>query len=101
MPKSHAIFFIVHVYLLFRRKRIVSLSFGRDVRTHLAVAFFKVSGPPDFHIKLGATRLVPCPRTQQANFPAYSPQNTLNAERQAGKLWILFFRVFWYDSTSE
>ena len=24
---------------------------------------------------------------------------SLNAERQAGKLWIPFFKVFWYDST--
>ena len=30
--------------------------------------------------------------------PACSPLNPLNAERQAGKLWILFFKVFWIDS---
>ena len=42
---------------------------------------------------------MPCPRTQQANLPACSPQSPLNAERQAGKLWMPFFKVFWYDST--
>ena len=48
----------------------------------------------------GAFRCVPYPRTQQANLPTCSPQHLLNAERQAGKLWILLFlKVFWYDST--
>ena len=42
---------------------------------------------------------MPCPRTQQANLPACSPQPPINAERQAGKLQIPFFKVFWYDST--
>ena len=42
---------------------------------------------------------MPCPRTQQANLPACSPQPPLNAERQAGKLRMPFFKVFWYDST--
>ena len=41
------------------------------------------TGPLVFHIKVGASRQVSCPRTQQANLPACSP---LNAERQAGKL---------------
>ena len=49
--------------------------------------------------KGGASRKVPCPRTQQANLPACSPQPPLNAERQAGKLRMSFFKVFWYDST--
>ena len=48
--------FIVHVYPTFARKRIVSLSFGRDVRTRLGVAISEVSGPPVFHIKAGASR---------------------------------------------
>ena len=86
-------------YSPFTRKRIVSLYFGRDVRTRLGVAIFEVSGPPVFHIKAEASRQVPCPRTQQANVPACSPQPPINAERQAGKLWIPFFKVFWYDST--
>ena len=43
--------------------------------------------------------LVLCPRTQQANLPPCSPQHLLTAERQAGKLWIPFLKVFWYDST--
>ena len=42
---------------------------------------------------------MPCPRTQQANLPACSPQPPLNAERQAWKLRMPFFKVFWYDST--
>ena len=42
---------------------------------------------------------MPCPRTQQANLPACSLQPPINAERQAGKLWIPFFKVFWDDST--
>ena len=42
---------------------------------------------------------MPCPRTQQANLPACSPHYPLNPERQAGMLWIPFFKVFWYDST--
>ena len=49
--------------------------------------------------KGGAFRSVPCPRTQQANLPACSPQPPINAERQAGKLQMPFFKVFWYDST--
>ena len=57
------------------------------------------TGPPVFHIKAGVSRLVPCSRTQQANLPACSPQPPLNAEHQARKLWIPFFKVFWYDLT--
>ena len=46
-------FFICHIYPPFTRKRIVSLYFGREVRTRLGVAFFEVYGPPVFHIKVG------------------------------------------------
>ena len=42
---------------------------------------------------------MPCPRTQQANLPACSPQPPINAERHAGKLRMPFLKVFWYDST--
>ena len=42
---------------------------------------------------------MPCPRTQQANLPACSQQPPINAEHQAGKLQIPYFKVFWYDST--
>ena len=42
---------------------------------------------------------MPCPKTQQANLPACSPQPPINAERQAGKLRMPFFKVFWYDLT--
>ena len=48
-------FYIVHVYS-FLRKQIVSLLFERDVRTRLEVAISEVSGPPVFHIKVGASR---------------------------------------------
>ena len=47
---------IVHIYLPFTRKRIVSLYFGRDVCTRLGVAIFEVSGPPVFHTKVAASR---------------------------------------------
>ena len=50
--------------------------------------------------KGGGVPLVPCPRTQQASLPACSPHYPLfYAERQAGKLWIPFFKVFWFDLT--
>ena len=45
--------FSCHIYPPFTRKRIVSLYFGREVRTRLGVAFFEVYGPPVFHIKVG------------------------------------------------
>ena len=48
--------FICHFYPPFTRKRIVSLYFGREVRTRLGVAFFEVYGPPVFHIKARASR---------------------------------------------
>ena len=34
----------------------------------------------------GASREVPCSKTQQASLPACAPQPPINAERQAGKL---------------
>ena len=53
-PKGLFLFcFICHFYPPFTRKRIVSLYFGREVRTRLGVAFFEVYGPPVFHIKVG------------------------------------------------
>ena len=45
--------FICHFYPPFTRKRIVSLYFGREVRTRLGVAFFEVYVSPVFHIKVG------------------------------------------------
>ena len=47
---------IVHIYPPFTRKRIVSLYFGRDIRTRLGVAISEMSGPPVFHIKAEASR---------------------------------------------
>ena len=98
MPLLLYICYICHIYPPFTRKRIVSLYFEREVRTRLGVSFFEVYRPPVFHIKVG--RPVKClAQGQQANLPACSPQPPLNAERQAGKLRMPFFKVFWYDST--
>ena len=47
---------IVHVYHPFTRKQIVSLYFGREVRTRLGVAISEMSGPPVFYIKARASR---------------------------------------------
>ena len=45
-----------HIYPPFRRKRIVSLSFRWDVLPRLGVTISEASGPPVFHIKVGASR---------------------------------------------
>ena len=50
------LFFICHIYPLFTRKQVVSLYFGRDVRTRLGVAISEESGPSVFHIKAEAFR---------------------------------------------
>ena len=84
--------FICYINSPLTRKPMVSLYFGREVCTRLGVAFFEVYGPPVFHIKVGRP-------VKQANLPAYSPRPPLNAECQAGKLRMPFFKVFWYDST--
>ena len=79
------------------RKQIVSLYFGRDVRTRLGVAIWVTCL---LHKGVGIP-LSALPMTQQANLPACSPQPPLNAERQAQKQQIPFFKVFWYDSTRD
>ena len=91
--------FICHIYPPFTRKRIVSLYFGREVRTRLGVAFFEVYGPPVFHIKVG--RPVKCLAQGHNKQTCQLVLHNLpiNAERQAGKLRMPFFKVFWYDST--
>ena len=96
--KETVFYFVWHIYPPFTRNQIVSLYFGRDVRTRLGLTICDVPGPPVFHIKAETFRLVPCPRTQ-AKLPAYSPQPPPNAERQARKLWIPFFKILWYDLT--
>ena len=50
---------VCHIYPPCRRKRIVSLFFGRDVRTRLGVAISEVFGAPVFHIKIGALSALP------------------------------------------
>ena len=45
--------------------------------------------------------MVTLPKTQQVNLPTCSPQPPINAERQEGKLWTLFFKVFWHNLTSK
>ena len=87
-------YFICHIYPPFTRKQIVPLYFERNVCSRLGVAICGVPGPPVFHIKMGASRQVPCPRAQKAKLPACSPQLPINAERQAGKLWIPFLKSF-------
>ena len=83
------------------RKRIVTLYFGREVRTRLGVVFFKVYGPPVFYIKVG--RLVKClaqgHNKRTCRLVLYNLP--INAERQAGKLRMPFFKVLWYDSTKR
>ena len=55
--QSAALFlFFARIYPPFTRKQIVSLSFGRYVRTRSGVAISEMSGPPVFHIKVGASR---------------------------------------------
>ena len=50
------ILLIFYIYPPFTRKRIVSLYFGRYVRTRLGVAISEEFGPPVFCIKAGAFR---------------------------------------------
>ena len=45
-----------YIYFPFTKKRIVSIYFGRDVRIHFGVAISEGSGPPVFHIKVGASK---------------------------------------------
>ena len=71
-------------------------SFIHAYKLTLGLHVFRQTGPPRrvgcltplsvCHIKTEASRLVPCPRTQQASLPACSPHYPLSAERQAGKL---------------
>ena len=89
----------VYVYPPFTRKQIVSLSFERNACTHLRIVISKVSAAPVFPIKMGTSHKVLCPRTKQANLQVCSPQHRLNDECQPRKLWIPFFKLFWYDST--
>ena len=91
--------FICPIYPPFTRKQIVSLYFGRDVRTRLGVAISEMSRSPVFYIKVGRPVKVPCPKTQQASLVACSPQPLINAERPAEKLWMPFIKVFWNDLT--
>ena len=55
-------YFIRHIYFPFSRKRIVSLYFGRDVCTRLGVVISEVFAPFVFHLKVEASRYVPCPK---------------------------------------
>ena len=67
---------------------------GGNARNLLEVVIYEVSGPPVFHIKVGACFYVPCPRTQQAKLPACSPQHPLNAEQQTGSCGYHFLISF-------
>ena len=51
---------------------------------------------------MGESRQVPFPTAQQVNLPAWSSHCPFNAERQAGKLWILIIKSFvWPNSESN
>ena len=45
--------------------------------------------PPVYRTKTGESRSVSFPPAQQVNLPTCSPHCPFNAERKAGKLWIL------------
>ena len=53
---------------------------------------------PVCYIEMEASCLMPCPRTHQASLPACSTHCPF-CKHLAGKLWIPFFKVFWYDLT--
>ena len=92
--------FICHIYPPFTRKRANCIAILWTGPLHsLGSCIFRGLWTTRLPHKGGASHKVPCPRTQQANLPACSPQPPLNAKRQAGKLRIPFFKVFWYDST--
>ena len=55
-------YFIFHIYLSFTTKRIVSLFFGRDVRTRLGIAISEMFGPYAFHLKMGDVPLSVLPK---------------------------------------
>ena len=85
-------FFACHIYPPLTINQIVLLCFGRYARTRLEVAISTVSGPPVCHIKVGASSLMPYPRTPESNLPACSPQHTLNAEHQARSARVMNLR---------
>ena len=78
--------FIVHVYPPLMRKRIVSLSFGKDVRTCLEVVISKVSAPPVFYIKVGAYPLCALPKDSTGKLAGLFSTTLLKCQHQAGKL---------------
>ena len=82
------VFFVLFAIFILHSRESELYRYTLDGKSALAweLPFSRFYGPPVFHIKAGASRLVPCPRTQQANLPACSPQPPINAERQAGKL---------------
>ena len=89
---------IVYIYPPFMRKQIVSLYFGQDVRTRLEAAISEVSWATCLPHKGGGVPLSTLPKGT-SELPACLPQPPINAEHQARKLWIPFFKVFWYDLT--
>ena len=48
--------------------------------------------PPVCHIKMQASRLVPCPRTQHANVPTCFPHYPFCAQRQTGSCAYHFLK---------
>ena len=72
--------------------------FWTQVRTRLGVAISEVSVSPVFHIKVGRP-FSALPKDTTSELVGLFSKTAINAERQAGKLWIPFFKVFWCDST--
>ena len=50
-------------------------------------------------LKGGGVPLSALPKDTTSELAACSPQPSPNVERQAGKQWIPFLKVIWYDST--
>ena len=62
-------FFLYWIHFPFTRKRIISLYFGRYVRTRLGVAISEVSGPSVFYIKVGVSRGLVLPKDTTSTLP--------------------------------
>ena len=67
----------LHIYPTLTRKR--SMRCTSSIRS---------CQPSVYHTKMGESRWVFFPTAQRVNLPGCSPHWPINAERQAGKLWI-------------
>ena len=96
----------INVLLLLRgraqKSELYRYVFGRYVRNRLGVAISELSRPPVSHIKVGVP-LGDLPKDTTSElaglFFSCSSQHSLDAEPQAGKQAIPFYKDFLYDST--